>query len=479
MCPPNSLSLSLAACLATAALTPAQILPGHSIVTVAVANVGGEMYDVDHTTRIATKLTIPAALVTERPNCVLMLNPVTGFVGTNPTAGTANVYSITVTGTTVTATQLNTTALKGLNCAQIALLGSRLFFCVQDSAGLVGWIQSVPIGGGAVADELDCSTLGALGLANALCAMGGKIYCATFNSSPANSATTPGELIEYDPVLRTGRQVMRLPAGKFDPVNNPWNTGIVNMRPYALQPGVLALLGVYGDLLHIDPATAMVVRHDWTGTKNAGGNALASGSVNAFDWDPVAQDWIVSTRYGTLEVWVHDQQAERKISGVGSSSTPTSNSSTGMQYFPFPSGSDASYGPGCQGTGTWEPTDSSSGAPIAGNAAFRLGLYAAEGGDAVVLLLGLQNTVFGSYQLPLDLAFLGITPSCFLRTDIRVTVPAVTTGTGPGEGQVTIPVPLPAGSQGTKIYRQWAARQSTPTNPAGVVVSNARVLTIQ
>jgi hypothetical protein len=246
------------------------------------------------------------------------------------------------------------------------------------------------------------------------------------------------------------------------------------MRPDPLRPGVLVLLGVYGDLLYINPTTATVVRHDWTGTKNPGGNALASGVVNAFAWDSVAQDWVVATRYGALEHWVHEQQAEKKIIGIGSHATPTSNSMTAIHYSPFDSGGDVSYGPGCQGNGTWEPTDSSIGQPIAGNSAFRLGLFAADGGDVLLALIGLSNTNFGAIPLPFDLAGIGATPNCFLRTDIVITLVGVATGTGPGEGQLTIGLPIPPDLSGARIFRQWVALQVNATNPAGVVVSNAR-----
>jgi hypothetical protein len=206
---------------------------------------------------------------------------------------------------------------------------------------------------------------------------------------------------------------------------------------------------------------------------------LASASVNSFDWDPVTQDWIIGTRYGFMEVWVHAQQARKKIGGVGSNATATANSIAGIAHAPRTAGLDTSYGAGCQGYLSWEPTDSSFGAPSAGNNSFRLGLFSAEGGTAVILLIGLNNTQFGTVPLPFDLAPLGLTPNCFLRTDILLAIAAVTSGTGAGEGQAVIPLPIPVSAMGGSFYRQWVALQLTPTNPAGLVVSNARKVTVQ
>lgn len=474
---PFAISSTLALLVLSTTPVSAQILPGHSVVGVSVGGVG-EMYDIDHTAGTASQLTIGAPLIAEVPNAILMMDPVTGYVGTNNPGSTANIFAITIVGNVVTETQLNTTPTRGQNAAQLALVGGRLYFCVQDGSSGPGWIQSVSIGGGPVADELDLSTVGMTELVNGLCDIGGVIFCASFNSSPGNTATGPGELVQYDTMSQTGSLVMSLPVGKFDPNGNPWNTGIVNMMQYPAQPNLLALLGVYGDLLLIDPFNATVVRHDWTGTKNAGGNALASGSNNGLAWDPVSQDWLVSTRSGSVERWVHEQQANNMITGVGSDPTPTSNSTTSIHHIPFTTGLDESYGEGCQGNLSWEPTDASFGVPQAGNSSFGVGLFSLEAGDTVLLLLGLQNTTAGAMPLPLDLGFLG-SPNCFLRTEILLELPAVAGAGAPGDASVRIATPLPPGTQGFTIYRQWAVFQNTATNPGGMVVSNARRLDIQ
>jgi hypothetical protein len=470
---------ALSAGILSTAIAVGQILPGHSIATVAVTGLPGEMYDINHDTGSVTALTISATLAAENPNAVLMTTPVTGFVGTNPAAGTGNVYAISVAGTTVTETLLNTTATAGSNVAELAVVGSRLYFCTSN-AGVVGVLQSVPVGGGPVSMDLDLATVGALGLANAVAAIGTKVFVATFNSSPANTAVTPGELVEFDTATNTGRLVMSLPAGGFAPNGNPWNTGIVNMEQHPLQPNLLALCGVYGDLLYVDPVAGVVTQAIWTGLRNAGGNALASGSVNSFSFDPVSQDWIIGTRYGSIEHWVLAQQAELKITGIGSSATTTQNNITGLDYEPHAgaAGADVTYGAGCGGNGGWTPTDSAFGPPFSGNSSFRLAVFSANPGDLVVLLMDFQNTVFGSFLLPLDLTSFGA-PGCFLRTGGAASSLVITTGSGAGGGQAIVPLPIPPGMTGLVLYRQWIELQMTPTNALGAVVSNARQLTVQ
>ena len=200
--------------------------------------------------------------------------------------------------------------------------------------------------------------------------------------------------------------------------------------------------------------------------------------VDSFAFDPVAGDWIVGTREGTIERWVGDQQAEDKIVGLGTNPTATSNRVAGLHYFPVSTTpADVSYGLGCEGNEGWTPTDSSFGAPVAGSTGFRFGLFSANPGDLVVLLLDFQNVTIGGVPLPADLTGLGA-PGCFVRTGNLFSQFLVTGGSGAGGGQATIPLALPANMTGLSFYRQWAELQATPTNGLGIVVSNARQLTV-
>src|SRR5205814_10657733 len=140
--------------------------------------------------------------------------------------------------------------------------------------------------GGAVTTHVDLATLGSLSLANACCAIGTKVYVGTFNSSAYNATgVTPCEVFEWDTVANTGRLVVNLPPGGFAPSAVPWNAGIVNMAQDPLRPGILALQGVYGDLMYVDPVANTVVNTVFTGVTNSPVTTLVSGTVNSFTCD--------------------------------------------------------------------------------------------------------------------------------------------------------------------------------------------------
>lgn len=465
-------SVVFAATCALSAHASAQILPGHSI-TAGTAGPStarvGEMYDVDHQAGTAAKLTIPSALQTAFPNAVLMETAVTGFVGTN---SPGDIYAIVVTGGTVTATQLNTTATAGANVAQLVRFGTKLYFTTQGgTAG--GVLQSVPVAGGPVQQELDLGTLtGVPDLANALTMLGSKLYIGTFNSGPITTTnTTSGHLVEFDIASSKGTVVMPIPLGVWqtNSTNGAWSMGVVNMHAHPDKPGLLALFGVYGDYFEIDPIAKTLVTREFTGpTLINGGN----NSINSAAYDPSTKDWVIGTRDGYVERWVGGQSAEKIIPGVGSDPTPTNNGVAGVHHFPPTKGVDYTTGDGCAGTGGWEPTDVSYGAPTAGNSAFRLALHSGVPGDPCVLMVGVAAPAF-------DLGPAGA-PGCKLRITPVVLVATTMTGSAPGDAHAVIPAPIPASTPlGTKVSRQWLVINRAPVNPAGFVLSNARFIDVQ
>jgi len=468
-----------------APFSAAQILPGHSIHTVSISAAAGEIYDVDHQTQKATKLTIPSIFATDVPNTVLMTSNVTGYIGTNivTTSGsTASIYSITVTNNTVALQNngkpLNTGATAGNNLAQLAILNSRIYFCTQNSSGTGGVIQSIPQSGGAVTTELDIGSVQAVNLANALAIIGNVVYVATWDVS--TTTTNGGELVAYDTSSKKGALVMQLPRGKYAPTaTTTYGCGIVCMHPYPEVAGQLALCGVYGDLLIVDPdqkngyQNPKVVSHLFTGSTNTAGNGVYN-YTNSFSYDPTGKDWVVGTRDGYIDRWVDGHSAEKVVPGVGSNATPTANSVNGSHYFPVSKNHDQTIGAGCPGQG-FTPTDVSLGAAVSPNPNFKFALFSGNGGAKYLLALGIQNKVSGGQTLPWRLPG----TQCFLRMDPLVILAAGNLGgTGAGLGTAVVPVPIPSNvPTGVTLYRQWA--MDLGTTPAAFVLSNAREIKFQ
>ncbi|MHC5070787.1 MAG: hypothetical protein ACYTGO_09915 [Planctomycetota bacterium] len=480
---------ALLAATLTATLAVAQIKPGHSIHTVTVggATAGtGEMYDVDHQAQKATKLTIPTVLVSDRPNTVLMTSAVGGYIGTNPIspAGpTGNIYAFTVLNNTVnllnSGKPLNTTATAGNNVAQIAVLNNRIYFCTQNTANTGGVLQSIPQAGGAVQIDLDIGTVQVTNLSNAVAILGNVVYVAAWDVS--TTTLNGGELVAYDTITKRGTLVMQLPRGKYKPnATTTYGCGIVCMHPDPNNSAQLALAGVYGDLLIINPdqknghKNPTVVSHLFTGGTNTAGNAVIN-YANSFHYDPTTKDWVVGTRDGHIDRWVDGHSAEKIIAGVGSSATASSNSINGSHYFPVTKNHDHTIGAGCPGNG-YTPTDVALGAAVSPNPNFKFALFTGNGGARYLLALGLQNKVSGGQVLPW---LLPGTSSCFLRMDPLMILSAGTLGgTGAALGTAVVAVPIPSGVPvGVTLYRQWA--MDLGMTPASFVLSNAREIKFQ
>lgn len=444
------------ACLVVASLLPAQVPPGHSLAGGAIDSgaTRGGVWLIDHSTRSATRMTTSATLDADVVNSMLLLTGGFGVAGTNPSGANADIYQIVISGTTITETKINTTSTAGGNLAQIALVGSDLYFTTQGGIG-GGVLQSVPLGGGAVNQVVDLGTVsGVFGLANAVTAVGSKVYVGTFDSGSTNP---PGEIVEYDVTTQQTVKLMDLPKSKLG--SGTTNFGIVKLREHPLRPGNLVALGVYGDVLEFD-STGATVAHHWTGTSS-------SNRLNSFDWDPVREMWVVGSRTTAIEYIVAGHSAEDAI--------PVATTGNGISFASIDHipgmGSDVVTGPGCPGNGGYTLTAVSRGDPVKGNAGFAMDCYSGTGGDLAILAVGTTDPGF-------DLASLGA-PGCIQHTDGSVlTRFLLLQGSGHGAGHASVSTPIPA-TLGTSTFTwQFAQLQSTPTNALGLVVSNGQQISI-
>lgn len=292
-------------------------------------------------------------------------------------------------------------------------------------------------------------------------------------------------MIAYDTTTKVGKLILTLPPSQYSSATTQYGLGVVQMHEHPAQPGRLAIAGVFGDLVVVDPdranghAAPKVLSHAFTGVQGSA-TTTTSNLVNSFHYDPSCGDWVVGSRDGHVERWVDGHSAEKIIPNVGGGALPASNSVTGIHHLPVANHSDLTYGAGCPGPGGYTPTDVAVGAAVPGNAAFALALYSGTSAARVLLAIGLSNTVYNSSPLPMDLTPLGA-PGCALRVAPVILLGAALGGTGSGAGMLTIPLALPAGlPKGIRIHRQWAMDMSAaPTNAAGFVLSNARTIWIQ
>jgi hypothetical protein len=340
--------------------------------------------------------------------------------------------------------------MPGQNIAQLRLVGSDLYFVSQDAANTNGLFGKLPAGGGAPQVLVDFSQVtGYLGnFVNALAIAGGKAYVGTFDSSASTTLQPQIWIVDLaNPSNVT--KLADLPKGKTGAGTT--NLGLVNLHFDPNQPNVLIGLGFGGDILRYDVNTMALIDHRWSGT------ALASpgtNSVNSFAIDPQSDDYLIGTRDGFIDLFVHSHNGEKWVTGVGSDATPTNNSVSGVWYMPRGSGEYKAFGPGCPGAGGFTPTSFGLGVPVAGSSTFGFGMASGTGGTVAIFLLGSSNTDFSGVPLPFDLTGVGL-PGCSLRVNILLALTSVLGGTGDGVGVGVIPFAVPPGTSGVVGYTQW------------------------
>ncbi|MEZ5966743.1 MAG: hypothetical protein R3F56_23090 [Planctomycetota bacterium] len=101
-------------------------------------------------------------------------------------------------------------------------------------------------------------------------------------------------------------------------------------------------------------------------------------------------------------------------------------------------GSYTQFCAGCPGTGNLVPVHSGGGT-LEINNTLQWNISNAVGNAAGVLYIGVSRTTWNGLPLPLNLAFLGVGPTCQLCVSIDVSLPLATSGSGTG----SVPLPLP------------------------------------
>ena len=477
------------AVLASAALTAALSLPAQTIlpgpgkymasVTVKVYVAGklshykGEMYLIDPLTLKAQALTLPSFLGKVGLNSITEISPVMGYVttidgapGTSPPSR-GDLYRYILAGTKANLTKLNTKPFTGGNLAQVAQIGADLYVCSQDSANQNGYLWSVPVLGGAPKLLVDFNKIpGYAGLANALTVFNGKLYLATWPSGKP----TKNQLWEYDPAAKKITKVMELPKGLYSTYVYPVHLTVDQKRR------TLVLIGLYRDIVHIDPVTKKVVQYMAGNHRTSTGKPYYYNFLNSGTYNPDTGDIALGTRRGGMDLLTGSHGALDLVPGVGSGPKSYHNSVTGLAYFPV-GGHCVTYGDGGLGspaaaTYRFWPIQVNLGLPMAGGS-FGFHLHNATGGAPALLFLGVSKSSWGGIPLPFDLGLLGA-PGNFLRCSGEAILTLTAAGRGPGKGKAEVRIPsIPLSARGSTLYSQWLILDQG-ANALGLVVSNAR-----
>lgn len=134
--------------------------------------------------------------------------------------------------------------------------------------------------------------------------------------------------------------------------------------------------------------------------------------------------------------------------------TLTADTTVVADYYLRTVGSFATYGTSCAGTtGLSSHTGAApKGYPFAGDT-WTLRLAGARPNSGASLYVGVSNTTWGAFPLPLSLAIAGI-PGCFLYTSIDVSLGTTTNSVG--GASLTFPTPVSASLINASLYTQFS-----------------------
>lgn len=457
-------TLFVAACLAPCA--KAQVPAGHYIVTDqhtinSVAT--GEMWTVDPSTRVGTQLTWNSKIV---PNCVTMISPALGYVGTN--SPTADVYRIAIAGTKVTETMISTKSATGTNISQLVLMGSTLYFTTNGANGSNNGLWSIPLGGGTPTLVWDDSkltpALPTSQLANAVAGdpTTGKIYICYWTS---------GIVVEYDTKTKASKQLLTL-TGKV-------NAAVLPVNAQIDAKGNLVVASLYGDIVTVDVTTAKIIQD--LEPRTASSTSPWSPYKNAVCYNPDTGDWVFASRDGCVEPvgTAGPRQIARRMTVLlkppysSTGTNPAAQSCTGIAY--ISSGGNVSsymtYGAGCSDTSAGDFVPSSgAGIIVKASKSFSFTVDGLPASSVAVLVVGVNKIN------------VGLGGGCSLFTTPVIVLSAVATPSDPalldnGTFRAQIgPLPLPASNQ--KFNTQWGVAY-TAASKVHLIMSDARTLITQ
>lgn len=292
------------------------------------------------------------------------------------------------------------------------------------------------------------------GNANCLAVLGEKIYFSTTDK--------PNGIVEVDMTTTTPKVTpLKLVLDPNAPTGSAIPTVISAMCASGPEPGATAL-AVFDNkgILYIVTPGASATTHNVT-TNNVPGIATP---VDAVYHPKVPLNLLIATSTAVYD----------GVQFIVPSGKPLYTSTGTINDIDYCAGGVAFYGQGCAGSNKQIPEMVFGGLPYQGNSTLAIRMRNGNPSSLARLVIGLSNTAWQSYKLPLDLGFIGAS-GCNLLASIDV---MLTLGTdAKGEISITNTVPVDSKLVGVTAFVQFAVADKV--NPGGLVTSNAMQLVIR
>ena len=423
----------------------------------------GEIYALDPVTRKATRLNVVGnALAKAGIYDLHALAPAFGFLVTCDPSNNykGDLFSYTISGTNISLKKLNSSPFGGTRLGQIAHIGGTLYISAHSTSPLSGQLYSIPLSGGVPKLEATFPSKDSRANGYGCAVLGGKVY----------TATKEGQLWVFDPVTKKTKKVMDLPMSL---------STISKLLPQKLavdlKANQLIVMGVYGDVVWVDPIAPKVIRHVNCGSWNSRSNKYNYRITLSCAWNPDTGDVAMGNHFTSMDILSGSHGSLDFIRGIGTNTNKNNNFVEGLTYFPT-GGACASYGDGGMGSGGYFPVNVSLGLPFA-KGKWGLHLGGGLGGAPAILLMGISAKSWGPIPLPFDLGPLGA-PGNWLRCSGQGAFGFVLSGKGNGAGEASMIFTLPPATLGGTFYSQWIVLDAQ-ADPLGLVTSNARKGTVK
>ena len=400
--------------------------------------------------------------------------PASFLLGTgSPSPLLRNLYRVTwAPATGWTATQLNLGSLSLIvYVGDIVVLPSGIYVVGNPTGGAGGlgaYVYGLPSVGGApvapVAPVLyaNLTAAGALGLGNAMAAVGTDLHVFTAD------VTTTGPDAEHwtvatptpSPIVLVGP----LPDSLF-PSSPSYNYGSAQAAwdPFS---GNLVISAVEGDVLWRTPAGTNVSQFLSPGICGGSLGGRHDGLAINLNTNAIG----LGDGCGNLDEL--RSYANLFLDNLVTTAPPAAgNTMFRLSYVPHPTANYLENGQGCAGSNGLVQCNYVNSLPTSPNASFAITLSNAPPSATAFLVIGLSDTVWGPFTLPLPLAGFGA-PGCFLRVSLDFPFLAVTGASG----AASVSLPIPAGLAGT-VYSQWIVLDPA-ANALGFAFSEGRRIDI-